>query len=30
MNMEMPEVFFVRIVFTACGKKEAVVLKDAV
>lgn len=29
MESEIPEVSFVRIVFTACGKKEIVVLKAA-
>ena len=29
MDRDMPEVSFVRIVFTACGKKEMVVLKAA-
>jgi hypothetical protein len=29
MNKEMPAVFFVRMVFNACGKKEAVVKNAA-
>jgi hypothetical protein len=30
MDNDMPDVSFVRIVFTACGKKDIVVLKAAI